>query len=318
MALDPRTLRPDPVLTNIAMEYGTGGGFAVEQLVPRRSVPNSEFKYGLWDLGKYISDETEALRAPGAGANQDTDPGYSTATGMVKSYAKKTKITDEDRAEAPNPAALERAKIQRMVWSLRRAKESRLYALLNDTGVLAHASPAVKWDAATGTIVIEDNIDAAKEAFLLRCGFEATHMLIPPAVAKVFKRDPTVRTLRKFTDDRLLVNGELPPVCFGLNVVVPGGVVNTSAPGAATGLARIWAADNVVLLYVNPAAASDPEAMTCVMEFGQDGFAGGQQYPTVRWRDPDLSAKTEWISTENTWMMQQVAACAYIIDNVLT
>lgn len=316
--LTGRTFRPDPILTAIAMEYGTGGGFACEQLVPRQEVGSETFRYGLWDLGKYTSDETESLRAPGDSANIDTDPGYTTTTGRVLSYAKKQKITDEDMRESPNPAALERAKIQRMVWSLRRAKELQLRTLITNTSAIAYTTPSVKWDASTGTITIEADIDAAKEAFLLACGFEATHLLLAPAVAKVFKRDPTVRALRKFTDDRLLINGELPPVCFGLNVVVPGGVVNSAAPGATSALARIWTSDKAILLYVNPAAANDPEAMTCVKEFGLPGWPGGPDYGTERWRDPDKSARTDWISTQSTWMMARQAPCAYILNDVLT
>lgn len=319
MALGKRDVRPDPILTNIAMEYGTGGGFAYEQCVPARRVESREFEFAIWDLGKYTTDDTEALRAPGAGANEDTDPGLTWTTGVVKTYALKTRIPDELRAEAPNPAALERAKVQRMVMSLRRRKEIAFAATCRDTATYAHTTPGVKWDAAAN-VVIEANIDAAKEAFLLLCGYEPTHIVVPPAVAKVFKRDSTIRGLRKFTDESLLINGELPPVVFGLNVVVPGAVRSSSAAGVAPALARVWSTDDVTLLYVNPAAAADPEAMTAVMEFGltDPNFPSGASYPVTTWRDPDQSAKTDWYSVENSYMQQAVAACIYILHDVLT
>lgn len=317
MPLGPHEVRPDPLMTNIAQEFGTGGGFAVEQCVPRRSVATNEFKYAIWDVSKYTSDETETLRAPGAGAKEDTDPSLSWETGMAQAHAKKKHITDEERSNAPNPAALERAKIGRMVWSLRRAKEVRFRNLIQDTAVVANFVPAVKWDAAAA-VVIEKNIDVAKEAFLLACGYEPTHIVLPPAVAKVAKRDPTIRDLIKYTQSDLLINGDLPPTIFGLVVVVPGAVVNASVAGVAPALARIWAADKVTMLYVNMTAASDPEAMTAICEFGVDGFPGGLSYPVLTWRDPDLSAKTDWYSVENVWTMEQVAACAYIMDDVLT
>ena len=315
--LSRRDIRPDPILTAIAVEAGTGGGFAAEQLVPRRSVSNYEFKYAIWDLGKYTSDDTETLRAPGDSANTDTDPSLTWVTGMAKAHAKKKSITDEDRATSPNPAALERARVQRMVWTLRREKERRLYALVNDTTVVPHSTPAVKWDAAA-LVTIELNIDVAKEAFLLACGFEATHLLLPPAVAKVFARDTTIRGLRKFTDESLLINGELPPTVFGLRLVIPGAVANSSAPGVAAALARIWALDNAVLLYVNQAAATDPEALTAVEEFGVDGFPGGASYPVQTWRDPDVSTKTDWYSVENVWTMEYAAPAIYVLEDVLT
>lgn len=318
MALGIRELRPDPILTAIAQEYGTGGGFAYEQLVPRREVTQREFKYFTWDLDKYLSDHTESLRAPGDSANEDLDPGQTSATGLVVSHAKKQKLTDEVMQAAPNPAAVERAKIQKMVWSLRRAKELRFRDLVNATGSIGHTSPSVKWDASTGTITIEADVDAAKEEFLKACGFEPTHLLLPPAVAKVVKRDSTVRALRKFTDERLLINGELPPVVWGLNLVVPGAIVNGNAAGVAPGLSRIWSTDNAVLMYVNPAAATDPEAMTAIAEFGLNAWPSGPEYGTERWRDPDKSRRTDWISTEATWMMERTALAIYILDNVLT
>jgi len=317
--LGRREVRPDPLLTDIAMEYGMGGGFVAEQLVPRRSVANYEFSYMIWDLGKYTSDETETLTAPGAPASEDTEPGGSWVTGMVKDHKKKAKITDREAAAAPNPNALERAKIQRLVWSLRRAKELRFRDLVQDTSACGHASPGVKWDAAGGTnVVIEANIDAAKEAFLLQCGNEATHILIPPAVSKVMKRDPTIRDLIKWTQNDLLVNGDLPPTLWGLKVAIPGAVVNTSAPGVAPGLGRIWSTDNVELIYVNPAAAGDPEAMTAIGEFGEDSEPGGSSYPTFSFRDPDETREITWYWVKNSWTMERVAGCIYILDNVLT
>lgn len=311
-------VRPDPVLTPIAQEYGTGGGFAVEACVPRRGVPAFEFKYATWDLGKDLSDFTETLRAPGDGAKRDIDPTLAWSTGLVLSHGKKQSITDEDRTNAPNPAALERARIQRMVYSLRRAKEIAFRDFVTDTGTIANAAPGVKWDAANN-VVIEANIDAAKELFLKACGFEATHILIPPAVAKVMKRDSTIRDLIKYTQDSLLINGDLPPTIFNLKVVIPGAIVNTANPGQASSIARLWAEDKVVLLYVNPQAANDPEAMTSVTEFGVDGYVGGSSYPTVSWRDPDPTTHTDWIAVENNWIMKVTAAAGvYILDDVLT
>lgn len=310
-------VRPDPILTNIAMEYGTGGGFAYEQAVPLRRVSSRDFKYAKWDLGKYTSDFMETLRAPGDPAKKAIDPSITWSTGHVLTHAQKTDIPDELRAEAPNPAALERAKVQRMVWSLRRAKELAFRDLITDTGTISNATPAVKWDAAAA-VVIEANIDAAKEAFLLNCGFEANTIILPPAVSKVVKRDSTIRELIKYTTDDLLINGDLPPTIFGLRVVIPGGVVNSSAAAVATSLARIWSTDKAILLYVNPAAESDPEAMTVVMEFGADYAPGGSAYPVITWRDADQSSKKTWYSVENAWDMELVAGCAYIINDVLT
>jgi len=319
MALGIRELVPDPLLTDIAMEAGTGGGFAVEELVPRRSVERAEFKYAMWDVGLLTSDETETLVAPGDIPKRKLDSAITYVTGLVKSHGLREMITIADAAQAPNLNALERAKVNGMVWSLRRAKELRFRDLVNDTASVAHATPGVKWDAAGGTnVVIEANIDAAKALFRLQNGVPATHIIIPPNVSVVMKRDPTIRELIKYTQNDLLVNGDLPPTVFGLKVVIPGGIVNSAAAGAASALANIWTADNVVLAYVNMTAATDPTAMTCVCEFGVGFEPGGAAFPTMSYPDPEPSREVTWYWTKHSWTMEWVAGCLYIINDVLT
>jgi len=309
-------VRPDPILTNIAMEYSSGPEFVVNQLVPLRPVAARAYKYATWDTARILlNQEAETLRAPGVRANLARDPQLTWATGAVKEYALAAAVTDEERGEAVAGLDLDRVRTENITRKLLMARETYFRDLIQDTGTIASAVPGVKWDAAAA-VVIEANVDAAKEAFLLQCGVEPTHIVIPPAVAKVMKRDSTLRALIKWTNDSLLVNGDLPPTIWNMRTVIPGAINNTAAPGAAASVARIWTADKVTLLYVDPAAASDPRAMTAV--FGAYCTYDGQALAVERQRDPYESAKSDLITAYLAWDMKAVVACAYIIDDVLT
>lgn len=311
-------VRPDPALSAIAQELGAGPGFAVNELAPARTVPARSYKYGVWDLEHMlVQHESETLAAPGTPANRVRSPQLTWLTGLVNEHKLSAEITDVERGESVNPASLERTRVQKITMELMQPIETYFRDLINDTSTIAHASPAVKWDASTGTIVIEANIDAAREVFIKQYRFEPTHIVLPPAVAQVAKRDSTIRDLRKFTDPSLLIDGGLPSKLFGLNVVVPGALLNSANPGAAASIARIWSADNVILLYVNPAAATDPSAMTAVTRV-RCSYDRGFDIPIERQRHPFESAKSDLYTGYVAWDMKLSAGCVYIIDDVLT
>jgi hypothetical protein len=311
-------LRPDPILTNIAAEFGAGPGFIVNQLVPLRGVPNQFYRYAVWDVARIkIQQEVETLHAAGARANRARAPQLTWATHTISDYALEEAITDKERSEAPSGMNIDRVRTEKITTTLRMAREIAFRDLIINTGTIANATPAVHWDAAAA-VVIEANIDAAKEAFILQCGFSPTHIVVPPQVAVVMKRDPTIRGLIRWTNDSLLVNGDLPPTVFGMKVVIPGAITNTAAPGAAAAVARIWNTDRVILLYVNPAAASDPAAMTAVFGAYTTYGPGGQDLAIETQRDPVESTKSDLITGYTSWDMVLNASCAYIIDDTLT
>jgi hypothetical protein len=316
MALTIEDVAPDPVLTEIAMEHGEGGGYAQDQLLPSRGVPRKDFKYMKWDLGEFLQgSQFDSRRAPGDAANKIKGPEGSWATGAVEERILADNLPDEIVDNAANGVNYETAKIKKLTNALRLEVEIALESELNNTTSHTDATPSVKWDAAS-SVTIEKNIDAAKEAFMLKCGFEPTHLVLPPAVHQVVKRDSSIRALRKYTDDNLLENGNLPAVMFGMQVVTPGAMEDSANPGQSASIARVWSSDNAVLLYVDPAAANDPTAMTSVMRFYVDGE--GSEYKAYQWRDPNPTAKTSWYAVETNDDIVSVTDCIYIISDVLT
>jgi hypothetical protein len=307
---------PDPVLTEIAMEHGEGGGYAQDSLLPSRGVPRKDYKYMKWDLGEFLQgSQYDSRRAPGDAANKIKGPEGTWATGAVEERILADNLPDEITDNSANGVNYETAKVKKLTNALRLEVEIALEAELNNTTSHADATPSVKWDAAS-SVVIESNIDAAKEAFVAQCGFEPNYIVLPPAVHTVVKKDSAIRTLRKYTDDNLLENGNLPSQLFGLQVVIPGAMEDTANPGQSASIARVWSSENAVLLYVDPSAATDPTAMTAVMRFFVDG--DGSEYKAYTWRDPNPTAKTTWYAVETNDDIVAVTDCIYIISSVLT
>ena len=316
MSVTIADVAPEPVLTEIAMEYGEGGGYVQDALLPTRTVARNEFKYMTWPFRDFIQgSQYDSRRAPGDTAKKVVTPKGTWDDGQVHERTLKDDLPDEVMANAANDAAYEAAIVRKITNALRLEIEIELEAEIMDDGTHSSAAASATWDHATDA-AIEADIDAAKEAFLKQVGFEATHMVIPPATALVAKRDSDIRALRKATDDSLLLNGDLPPVMFGLRVVIPGAIEDTANPGQSASIARVWAQDNVSLIYVDPSASTDPTAMTAVMRFTSAANTG-TDWTAYTWRDPDPSKKTNWYRVETFDDLIAVSDCIYIITNTL-
>jgi hypothetical protein len=316
MALTIEAVAPDPVLTEIAMENGEGGGFASDELVPSRGVPRKDFQYMTWDMGGHLmGSQYDSRRAPGDAANRVKTPDGTWATGAVEDRALADNLPDEIMDNSANGADYEGSLVKGITNALRLEIEIEVQTELNNTTDHEDATPSVKWDASSA-VVIEKNIDAAKEAFLLQRGFEATHIVLPPAVRQVVSRDSTIRDLRKYTEANLVKSGDVGDQLFGLRTVTPGAISNSANPAQAANIARVWGDDNAVLLYVNPEAATNPQAMTALMRFYKDG--DGSEYRAYTWRDTNPTAKTTWYAVETNDTFIAVSGCIYIISDVLT
>lgn len=305
--------KPDPILTSFAVQYGTGGGFVADIVAPVVNVASPNFKVPTYKVGA-IDDDIATKLGPRDGASEISRYAPTFAQSAANRYALKAAITREIQLAGMGPLGSEQATTAEVTGKLRLGVEKRLKTLLDSAGTAASA-PSPKWDAASATI--EKNLDAAREAFLLKSGFEANVALIPPDVAKAMKRDSTIRDLRKYTDPSLLVNGDLPPVLFGLNVVIPGALQNTANPGAAQSVARIWNADTVYLLYVDRAISGNGAAMTAAAQFRWGEW--GPPYAAYQWADPDPTVKVTWVGVELYQVEALVCGDAvYRIPDVLT
>lgn len=289
--LRPTDLQPDPYVTEWAVEAASGPGFVAGEIAPVVPVMKKDFKFATYGNDE-LNDETETLAKAGVRPNRvRQQPPTYTETGCLR-YALDDFLSDDILALNP---AMEQRRAMKLGHKLALGTEKRVKALLDASGA-AISTPSVKWDATSGTIVIEKNIDAARDAHVLTAHGEATHIVIPADVARSMKRDATIRDLRKYTEAGLLINGDLPPVLFGLKVIVPGALHNSGNPKAdfSQTVARVWATDTVYLLTVDP--NYDLDSFTALGQAVYSEF--GAQYAGYRWRDSHLSVRGLWLSAE--------------------
>ncbi len=249
----------DAVLTNFSVGYHPGGMVA-EQVTGVMKVKKESDKYYVWDRPsafKVSSSGTMSLRADGTEAKV-IDFGLSTSTYQAEEYALATMVTDRQKENADDVLKLREAKVRRIKDLLMLEQEIRVATLMTTTANWAsghNAEPNPKWNESSPTI--EKDIDTGKEVVRKAIGFEPNTIVIPAAVAKWVKRDSTIRDLIKYTQNDLLVNGDLPPTMFNMRVVIPGAIYTASTEGASSvTYSDVWS-DSVVLLYVPPTTDLD-------------------------------------------------------------
>ena len=293
-ALRPKDLLPDALITSWAVKAGTGPAFNINQIAPVVPVARPDFKHAVY-ANDELNDEVQTLVAAGdrPASVRRYAPTFAPAT--ADRHALDDFISDEVAKQAPNGMYLEQRRTQKLVANLQLGIAKRVMAKYQAAGTVGSA-PSTKWGAASGT-TIEKNLDDAREALLPLCGYEATHVIIPAGVARVMKRSTELRALRQYTDPSLLINGDLPSVLFGLNVMVPGALHNagTAKADESQTIARIWNDDTVYVLYLDP-NVGDVETFQPVIQARWSEW--GAPFAGYTWRDPHLSVKGRWLSVE--------------------
>lgn len=286
-----RDVRPDPVLTRLAVELGQGGAFAADRIAPVATVANDQFKYATWGQEE-IKDDVKTTRAPGASA-AEVELSKTYSTGSVEYHSLTSRIPDEIRNNDPNPASLESRRTRVLTGKLRLGIEKRIAALLA-AATKTHTTPNPKWDATNATI--RKDILNAKQAFRRNSGMNPNVIVIPPAVSVSVFNDTNILELLKYTQGNLLADGMIPKI-EGMEVIVPGTIKDTSNPGAAASIADVWASDEVYYLYVDPQAGNDLGAQTALRQV-RSMATTGQPFSVRRWRDPDVSANSDMVTVE--------------------
>jgi hypothetical protein len=281
---------PDPVLTALAVELGTGGPGIADIIAPVATVTNDLFKYTVWGREK-IKDDVRTERAPGVGANE-VKFSQTWKEASVKNHALKDKIPDEMRNNAPPNAGLEEHATMVLTGKLKLGNETRVAALLTGASK-TQTAPSTKWDAASGSTIRKDVL-TAKEVFRRQAGMYPNVMVVPPSVATVMKNDSQILELLKYTRGNLIEDGTIPRF-EGMTFLEPGMIKDTSNPGATAQIADIYNSDEVYYLYVAPNAGNDLKAMTALRQVRSTATAG-QPFATLKYRDPEPSAWSDWVS----------------------
>jgi len=245
-------------LTQFAVEnLGLGGAFVADRLAPVVRVATNTGKYYEFSNTEAHRDDYDALRAPKTKANEIART-YSSATYACLQYGLRELIADEE-LENIDRAVIdpERDAANLITRKLRLAIERRVIAKVMSSGVITETAAATAaWNAESG-VDIEGDIDTGKLNIRKKAGVEPNTIVIPPHIAVAAKKDSSIRDLVKYTDPTLLVNGELPPKLFGLEVVIPLALFDEAAAGVATADRDFaWDDNSVLIAYVEKEAPS--------------------------------------------------------------
>ena len=248
----------DKFLTDLSIKYGNGALIA-DEVFPRKPVMKRSDQYVVY--GKQDRRIHDAIRAAGSPAGEALAMSIeSTPTYYCEEYALKDKVTREDEENADKPIEPMIDVTMGLTNQLLVAREKRVAdlctaaATFSTSGNTTTLSGVQQWNNATfstsGTS-IETRIDNAKEAIRATLGVEPNNIVIPAAVAKVMKRDSAIRDIIKYTDQTLLVNGELPRTLWNMNVIIPGAVYDSANQGASYSGADVWG-KHVLLFFRTP------------------------------------------------------------------
>lgn len=312
-------LNPDPVLTNYVPRWGEGERWAYPILAPQRQVAGPYYRYHYWTFGDDIisPDYIETRWRPGTRPNRMPAGAMNTDTGYVQSHALEGQITDDERKDAPNEAALEAQRVRSITNTLRLKKELDVYTLINATTNTHTIS--TKWDASGATI--QNDFMSMKNAFVLQCGVEPNWVVIPVDIAVTIATSSEVTGLVKYTHNDLLATAGLPDILWDVPVVTPGKLVNAANPGATASIARVWAAaqKKIWMGFSDPAAAVDSEALSwAVCATNMSGAFPDSDVLMIQQREPYENKMTGLLTGYTYYDLVETASACVLEATVMT
>lgn len=296
-------------LTNFALQL-RNRAFVAERVFPIVPVLKESDLY--YTFSREELRDVETRRAAGALA-REIEWVPSTASYVAEEYALRHLLPDRivNNADAPvRPRMNTTAKL--MKWIML-GYEKRVQAIAqNSNNSVATVAASPKWDGTSPTI--EKDIDTAKDSVRNNAGVEPNCILLAENVKDVVKRDSTLRDLIRYVinvgegNRDLLVNGELPPVMFNLELIIAGAVEDTGKIGQSSTIAKIWN-DAVPVFYREQSVSLDALSW---------GYTMRVQNPIVTsYRDEPR--KGEYIEASILQAEELVStACANLITDVLS
>ncbi len=296
---DPSGLQlVDEVLTNLALQYRSGG-FIYDEIVTPIDVRVDRFIFPVWNRDDFMRDDVESAVADRA-ETPEIEFGYTTQTGELRNRRLKVTITEAERAQAHSALRFEQSKVNGLYDRFALQADRRLAAILRKTtngGQLVYGGTVTtKWDAATGA-TIEKDIKAARKAVYDATGQHVDTIILSWEVAYAMALDASIREILKYTVDgqAIISNGEkiLPRRLHGLNVVIADGdKYNSAREGAAEVMSNIWS-DNVRL--IKKGGANSWGTPATVYSFRGNVRSVARQSPNA---GPESAVVDRWITPD--------------------
>lgn len=287
---------PDPVLSRIAVQYGTGGDYIADKIAPVARVPYDLFKYAVWGREDTRND-TQTSRAITAKANE-VSFAKTYLAGQVEYRGLQSAIGDEDRQNDINGgASLDARRVQVLTAKLRLEVEIKIQALADLGTALAVPGTGITggiWTTSTNNA--RATLLAGKEAFRQQAGRYPNTIVMSPACRNALFLNPAYSDFIRYVAGPEFIKTGMFPVVENMQIIAPEAIVDPSNPGTAyatTAVTDVWSAKSAYFMYIDP-TPDDSSTMTALRQFRS--VATGTEYLVYKWRDPDASARCDHVA----------------------
>jgi len=254
-------LRPDPLLTQISIEFEAATDLISQRLFPSVRVNQQNGGYEIFGRRAFTRTTTGDVRAPGARANESEGRReFAEDTYTAREHALEELIPDEERENNPG-RNVEGEAVEDLTWDLLLGKELVARDLLYDPTV--YKTDHVETLGA-GEHFDEFSTSDPQTVFrdLFRT-FHSTLGTIPNLAVIPWRVMSYLEDHPQLVERYAFVGGVITPeqiaTFLGVQeVVVPGGTYNNQNPGQAAALSEIWGNNIVLGLIPNRPATRTP------------------------------------------------------------
>lgn len=320
-------------LTNLSRLYRPlDEGFVAEQVCPRIPVVSETNVYWVWNQPAFFGVEVSDL-VPDRSEARQVDFDASQESYICQRRELAWTISKRERDNADSQLRLEETKQLGVLGRLQLLREMRVSALLQDSSVVTTingevftggldstmtAASAARWDGAATTFQsILSDIVAGRTAMRQKIGQAPNVIVIPAAVAEGLHKS---LFFTNSTGPQAIYTGApnstpmfsqyplLPPVLFGMRVLVPGAIKNSGKEGQSASYSDVWG-ETVLLAYVTPGAAIETPSLAYTFT----------AEPRQTRQSRDDKPRVDWFAVGETIVEKVVAPFAgYTITNCLT
>lgn len=229
-------------LSNIAIKY-KNPAFIAEHIAPVVPVKKEADKYYIFSREELR--DMDSLRAAGSEANE-VSWDVTSETYSAEEYALKHLLPDRVVDNADTPIKPRSTTTEKLTKWINLGYEKRIQSVAQSTATVTNnATPATKWDAASGQDPEED-VDTAKTSIRRTAGVNPNTLVMSDPCWQAVKR--WLKAESDITYDEWIKKGGPPPKLWNLDLIVAGAIENTADEGQTDSISDIWN-DNVLVCY---------------------------------------------------------------------
>lgn len=236
----------NPVLSGVATRFLAALPLVGMRIAPMLPSNIHAGAYYVYDTSNFTDVPTDIRRAPSTGFKRLKSK-LSDDTFLCKDYGIEEAIDKAEMMMYASVFSADNSAMERAVRVVAINHEIRVRNLART--VAQTSSPAVKWNANTGTTIVADII-MAKAVIRSKIGVTPNLLTLPYDVYTALVQAPELKAYYSQVQGGILTKANLEAI-LQVEIVVSGDLINTAAEGQDATLGDIWA-DEAFLSYSQP------------------------------------------------------------------